>query len=353
MARHQGQPAFVADARRAPAYRGSKQAGNDYAGQSAAASAGVFAEMRQAAQTAPDSLRQECLKRAFFRGESLRLENPEYLRSVRALLDELLGSDVGLGDLTVAALKLVDQGASAQIVAKEDGVIAGVAEFCWLAGRAGLQAKVRRADGEAIEAGDVVLEIEGRRSDLLAQERVGLNILQRLSGIASTTRHFQRLVHRHNPGVHVVATRKTPWGLLDKRAVHLGGGGTHRLGLWDAILVKNNHLALLANREEDAVGIAVERAWPARKSAAFIEVEVRSAESAIAAAQAFRRMQEFSQEEADDCPCLLLLDNMAPAEMSATIMQLRGQGLLDHVLTEASGDISENNIEEYATCGVD
>jgi nicotinate-nucleotide pyrophosphorylase (carboxylating) len=160
-------------------------------------------------------------------------------------------------------------------------------------------------------------------------------------------------VHQHNSETHVVGTRKTPWGLLDKRAVHLGGGGTHRLGLWDAILVKNNHLALLANDEEDAVRIAVERAWPERKSAAFIEVEVRSEEAAVAAAQAFRRMQESSREESDDCPCLLLLDNMVPAKMSATIAQLRRQGLLDDVLTEASGNVSKNNIEEYATCGVD
>jgi nicotinate-nucleotide pyrophosphorylase (carboxylating) len=142
--------------------------------------------------------------------------------------------------------------------------------------------------------------------------------------------------------------------LLDKRAVHLGGGGTHRLGLWDAILVKNNHLALLANREEDAVRVAVERAWPARQSAAFIEVEVRSQAGAIAAAQAFRRVQESSQEGPDgNCPCLLLLDNMPPAQIASVIADLRTQNLLDHILTEASGNISESNLEEYAASGVD
>jgi nicotinate-nucleotide pyrophosphorylase (carboxylating) len=282
------------------------------------------------------------------------LGNPEYLRGARTLLDELLGSDVGSGDRTVAALQLADQHASAKILAKEPGVIAGVAEFCWLLMRDDLEVRVRKQDGEAIDAGDVIAEIEGRRSDLLAHERVGLNLLQRLSGIATATRHFQQLLHRHNPEAHVVATRKTPWGLLDKHAVDLGGGGTHRLGLWDAILIKNNHLALLANREEDAVRMAVERAWPARQSAAFIEVEVRSDEAALAAAQAFRRMQQSSPEESEvDCPCLLLLDNMSPAKISATIASLRAQGLFDNVLTEASGNISESNIEEYATSGVD
>jgi nicotinate-nucleotide pyrophosphorylase (carboxylating) len=309
---------------------------------------------QQTEETAAYTLRQERLRRALFRGENLHLANPEYLKTARALLDELLDSDVGSGDLTVGALQLADQHASAKILAKEPGVIAGVAEFCWLLMRDDLQVKVRKQDGQAIDAGDVVLEIEGRRSDLLAHERAGLNLLQRLSGIASAARHFQELLHGHNPEAHVVATRKTPWGLLDKRAVHLGGGGTHRLGLWDAILIKNNHLALLANREEEAVRIAVERAWPARKSAAFIEVEVRSEQAALAAAQAFRRMQESSKEEpGGDCPCLLLLDNMSPAKMSATIAALRSQDLLDNVLTEASGNISESNIEEYAACGVD
>ncbi len=309
---------------------------------------------QQAAQTAAYSPRRERLRRALFRGESLHLGNREYLKAARTLLDELLGSDVGSGDLTVAALQLADEHAGAKILAKEAGVIAGLAEFCWLLNRDDVEVKVCKQDGEAIDAGDVILEIEGRRSDLLAQERVGLNILQRLSGIATATRRFQELLHRRNPDAHVVATRKTPWGLLDKRAVHLGGGGTHRLGLWDAILVKNNHLALLANREEEAVRIAVERAWPARQSAAFIEVEVRSELAALAAAQAFRRVQESSHEESDGhCPCLLLLDNMSPVEISATIAGLRMQALLDHVLTEASGNISESNVEEYATCGVD
>jgi nicotinate-nucleotide pyrophosphorylase (carboxylating) len=309
---------------------------------------------QQAAQIAAHSPRQEQLRRAFFRGQSLHLGNHEYLRSVRTLLNELLGSDIGLGDLTATALQLAEQHGSAKILAKESGVIAGVAEFCWLLDRDDLEVKLWKLDGEAVQAGEIVLGIEGRRGDLLAHERVGLNLLQRLSGIASATRRFQELVHRHNPEADIVATRKTPWGLLDKRAVHLGGGGTHRLGLSDAILVKNNHLALLANREEDAVVIAVERAWPARKSAAFIEVEVRSELATLAAAEAFLRKQESATPEPGaNCPCFLLLDNMSPARIAAIIGKLRAQHLLDHVLIEASGNISEQNLEEYATSGVD
>ena len=305
---------------------------------------------QQTAETARTA-RQEQLRRAFFRGESLRLENPSYLSTVRTFLDELLSSDVGPGDVTFAALKPSDQVTTAKILAKEPGVIAGVSELCWLLRRDGLGVAIHKQDGETIETGDAIVEIEGPRSKLLAYERTGLNLLQRLSGIATVTRKFQDLVHRCNPEAHLIGTRKTTWGLLDKRALHLGGGGTHRLGLWDAILIKNNHLALLASREAEAARMAIKRAWPSRESAAFIEVEVRSRESALAAAEAFRRARE--SEESNDCACCLLLDNMPPARISEAIADLCARDLHDHVLTEASGNISEANIEEYAACGVD
>jgi len=297
--------------------------------------------------------RQQQLKNALFRGEKLHLGNPLYLRSARAFLDELLRSDLESGDLTARSLALADERATAVVMAKEAGIAAGIEEVCWLFGRSGIEVKRCKQDGDPLQRGDTLLELEARRDLLLSHERVGLNVLQRMSGIASAARHFQELAHRRNPGTHVVGTRKTPWGLLDKRALHLGGGGTHRLGLWDAILVKNNHLALLANREEEAVGIAVERAWPHRSSAAFIEVEVSTKKSALAAARMFQRMQERHPEDGDACPCLLLLDNLPPAELSAILAALHSEGLLDSVLTEASGNISESSFEAYAASGVD
>jgi nicotinate-nucleotide pyrophosphorylase (carboxylating) len=165
------------------------------------------------------------------------------------------------------------------------------------------------------------------------------------------TRHLQERVQRRNPGTLMVATRKTPWGLLDKRAVHLGGGGTHRLSLSDAILIKNNHLAMLAAREEEAVGLAIERAWALREAAAFIEIEVRGAEAAVAAAQAFRGLRE--NEAHATCPCLLLLDNMTLEQARRTLDALQAQGLREEVLVEVSGRITESNLEEYASCGAD
>jgi len=294
--------------------------------------------------------REEQVKRSMFRGASLHLENPEYLQAARAFLDELLLEDTRPRDLTVAALGIGSEQAAGRILAKQTGIVAGIAEYRWLLGRGGIVVKALKKDGDAIERGDVLLEIEGERGALLSYERVGLNLLQRMSGIATMTHDLQERVRRRNPATAVVGTRKTPWGLLDKRALHLGGGGTHRLGLGDAILVKNNHLALLANREEEAAPIAVRRAWSLRESAVFIEVEVRSKTGALAAAAAFRQLRE---QDSAACPCWLLLDNTAPEQIRDILQTLRAEHLLEHVLIEGSGNISEENAEAYADSGVD
>ncbi len=294
--------------------------------------------------------REGQIRRALFHGDGLVLENPKYLRTVQALLDELLDSDAGAGDLTVQALGLAEGPAGGRVVAKEQGIAAGIAESCWFLTRGGLTVRQGKNDGEAVGASEILLEIEGQRGELLSSERVALNLLQRMSGIATMTHRMQERVQRQNPKMLVVATRKTPWGLLDKRAVHLGGGGTHRLGLGDAILVKNNHLALLAAREEEAVGLAIARAWAFRQGAAFIEIEVRSAESAVAAALAFRRLRE---DDSQSCPCLLLLDNMTPEQVRRALDALRLEQLRDDVLVEVSGTITESNLDEYAACGAD
>jgi nicotinate-nucleotide pyrophosphorylase (carboxylating) len=309
--------------------------------------------MNVKAQTEADaaqSLREAQLRQAFFRGERLHMRDGEYRAAVVALLDPLLSSDAGRGDATAAALGLSEGTAGGKVFAKEPGVAAGIEELDWLLTRAGLSVNVLVKDGAAIGRGDVLAEIAGRRGDLLLLERTALNLLQRMSGIATMTQRLQERLQRRNRGTWLVATRKTPWGLLDKRAVYLGGGGTHRLGLDDAILVKNNHLALLAAREEDAVVPAVERAWTGRGGAAFVEIEVRSAESAVAAARAFRRVRAA---DGAVCPCLLLLDNMSAEQARGTLDVLRSEKLREEVLVEISGAINESSLDEYASCGAD
>jgi nicotinate-nucleotide pyrophosphorylase (carboxylating) len=305
---------------------------------------------------------QSAIDRALFRGEHLHMGDADYRAGVATLMDPLLFSDAGGGDLTVEALGVAEGRASAQVLAKEPGVAAGLEEFAWLLSRRDIAVKTHKQDGEAIQRGDVLAEIEGQRGTLLSRERTMLNLLQRMSGIATMTREMQERVARVSAQTRVVATRKTPWGLLDKRAVHLGGGGTHRLSLSDAILIKNNHLALLGSREEDAVIVAIDRAWALRERAAFIEVEVRSAGAAVVAARAFRGLRASDSEA---CPCLLLLDNMSPEQVRGTLDVLHSEGLRDDifrpggkyspdsVLVEVSGAINESNLDEYASCGAD
>jgi len=301
-------------------------------------------------EAAAFAARDARILRAFFRGEGLTLENPAYLDAAFQIIDALLREDLASGDLTASALGIGSERVSAQILAREDGVIAGLAEALALYRKHHVAVTAEKRDGDSIGAGDVVVRVEGSQATLLGLERTALNLLQRMSGIATAARRLQGRVRRAGSRTRIVGTRKTPWGLLDKRALHVGGAGTHRLGLGDAILIKNNHLALLARSEEEAAPKAIERAWAQRGQSAFIEVEVRSEAAARAAAQAFQRLQKTS---AEDYPCVLMLDNMAPREMGRVISTLHREGLWDSILVEASGGISESNVEEYAACGAD
>lgn len=290
------------------------------------------------------------LKQAFFRGGVLTLDNPLYFRWVPTFTEDLLRADLEPADLTIRALLPGSGRGAARVLAAEGGVLAGLDEVCWFYAHHGLHTERLKADGAVLEAGDAFLRAEGELKTLLVVERVGLNLLQRMSGIATATRRLQERAHRYSPTTFIVATRKTPWGLLDKRAVHLGGGGTHRLGLWDAILIKTNHLRLLGATEEDAIPLALKRAWSLRAEAAFLEVEVTGLQGALAAARVF---QDLQREDAEPLPCVMMLDNVSPEEAARIIRALKEEGLYDSVLIEVSGKISETTVGDYATSGVD
>ncbi|HXW62733.1 MAG TPA: carboxylating nicotinate-nucleotide diphosphorylase [Candidatus Acidoferrales bacterium] len=294
--------------------------------------------------------REQRILRALFRGDVLRIRNARYRRTVRALTDLLLEADLAPTDQTARALGSPKRTVRAAVISQQGGIAAGLDEFRFLLARRRLQVFPEKRDGDAMAPGDVLAFVEGQEVRLLGLERVGLNLLQRMSGVATTARCLQERAQSRGGHARVVGTRKTPWGLLDKRALHLGGAGTHRLGLGDAILIKNNHLALLAPTELEAVPLAIERVWKARREAAFIEVEVRELAAARAAAQTFRRLLEGAAEE---YPCLLLLDNMTSDQIGTIVDRLQQEGLWNDVLIEASGGISETNIERYAASGVD
>lgn len=290
--------------------------------------------------------REERVRAAFYRGADLTLENPLYLRAVRTLIDELLREDTEPADLTVEAMEIGARPCIVEIRAKAAGVVAGVAEAAWIYERARQKATAIIDDGGAVSAGDVILRITGDARSLLTLERTAVNLMQRMSGIATAAKKLVAAAQQASSTAHVVGTRKTAWGLLDKRAIHCGGGGTHRLNLGDAILVKTNHLRLASNKISDAT---LRRAWERRKSAAFFEVEVTSVEEALEAARVLGELQALS----DACPCILMLDNFSATDAGRAVQSLRDAGLHDAVLVEASGKVSDESVASYAAAGVD
>ena len=294
--------------------------------------------------------REQRTEQALFRGGSLTLDNHPYRVTVCTFLSTLFRDDATPADLTGKALEMAGRDVNAVVISRESGAVAGLDEFCYFARGYGLDVSLEKRDGDAIQAKETLLQVKGPEDKILAFERVGLNLLQRMSGIATAARCLQELARHTGASARVVGTRKTPWGMLDKRALHVGGAGTHRLGLGDAILIKNNHLVLIAPSEEDAAPVAIEKAWNLRREAAFIEIEVRGENAARAAAASFRRLQDRAPGE---YPCLLLLDNMTPGQIGAIAAMLKKEGLWDCVLLEASGGISAANMEEYAAAGVD
>lgn len=244
-----------------------------------------------------------------------------------ALLEDLAHGN----DLTTDAIVSPALHTTARVVAREGGIVAGLdaAMLAFILLDPEVAIDVRIDDGDPVQPGETIAEISGRARTLLTGERPMLNLLARLCGIATATRHLVELVA--GTGASVVCTRKTTPGLriLEKYAVRCGGGSNHRFGLDDAVLIKDNHLAL-AGSIRAAVGAARERVGHMVK----IEVEVDTLE----------QLREALAEPID----AVLLDNMSPPELTKAVQ------MVDHrVLTEASGGIRPETIQAIARSGVD
>ena len=253
-------------------------------------------------------------------------------KKIRRFLEE----DMGQGDITT--LLTVPQGivAEAEIVAKEDGVVAGLEEVSAFLESLGFETDTLVSDGSKVEEGAVIMRIVGDARTLLSTERTLLNLLTRMSGIATKTRRVIEKVRDAGYETRIACTRKVAPGLsyFDKKAVMLGGGDTHRLHLDDLVLIKDNHLAIVGD-----VGEAVRRARKAVSFSKKIEVEGSSGKDALEAVEA----------GAD----IVMLDNVSPEKIRDTISLLEEKGLRQRVLIEASGGINEENVIEYAATGAD
>ncbi len=243
-------------------------------------------------------------------------------------MEELLRfveEDVGYGDITTGSVLGEDRSACAQVVVKQKGVLAGVAEAKALLEHFALNVRTLKRDGEEVSPGEAVVEVEGSAVSMLMLERVVLNLLMRMSGIATATRRLADVAKRY--GVVIAGTRKTTPGFryFEKRAIAVGGGDPHRFRLDDAVLIKDNHLALVE------LGEAVRRA----KKAGFtrkVEVEVGNAGQALEALKA----------GAD----IVMLDNFSVGEAERAISLVRRH--YPDAVIELSGGITPDNIESYA-----
>jgi nicotinate-nucleotide pyrophosphorylase (carboxylating) len=249
------------------------------------------------------------------------------------ILRRFLEEDVPFGDVTSEAV-VPDIHCMAGIEARENGIIAGMEEAVALLSSLGLEVQGLVSDGSQVRAGTRILEITGPAATILLAERTILNILSRMSGIASRTRRIVDRVQAINPHCRVAATRKTAPGLrvLDKKAVMLGGGDSHRYSLSDMILIKDNHLSLVPLRE------AVARA---REQSPYRRMEVEVTTPAMA------------EEAARLGVPIIMLDNMRPEQIAETLHLLEEKGLRKGLIIEASGGITEENISAYASLSID
>ncbi|HLY26446.1 MAG TPA: carboxylating nicotinate-nucleotide diphosphorylase [Aggregatilineales bacterium] len=300
--------------------------------------------------------RRELIEKCFQKGQRLIMADtqPAYVQHVSQLLQWLLAWDDIENDRTTQALGLHEQ-VSAIVYTKQAGIVAGLEEVQWLLGQyPNIVFEALCKDGAAVNTGKTLLTLTLQMAELLFLERTILNMIGRMSGIASQTASMVALARQEGCKALIAGTRKTPWMLLDKKAVYCGGGLTHRLSLGDAILIKDNHLAALqrqlqANRVEDAIQKAVELAAASPVSNHFeIEVEnVSQAESAIAAFEA------ASSATLRSLTMIVMLDNFSPDNAARFIETIQDQGIYERILFEASGDITEATLSHWSCTGVD
>lgn len=254
---------------------------------------------------------------------------------VRELVRAALREDIGPGDATSEALVPDEARADAVIVARGSGVAAGlpVAELVFREADARIAVRLLKRDGESFGPSDVLMRLRGPARGILAAERVALNFLQRLTGIATLTRRFADRARPH--GVAILDTRKTTPGLrrLEKYAVQCGGGQNHRMGLYDRVLIKDNHRAF---RRKTTGGSPAELVSEARAKRPDLEIEVE-----VESIEELRGVLPAK-------PDWVLLDNMTPSLIRDCVAVCRGACRI-----EASGGISLDNVEDIARAGVD
>lgn len=255
---------------------------------------------------------------------------------MKKTIENWIEEDIGFGDITTEALIPDDTLANAKIIAKEEGIVAGSQIVKEIFRSRDLMVAVLKDDGSEVYSGGTIIEIMGKAKDILALERTAVNILMRMSGIATQTNELVKKVKIINPDVKIAGTRKTAPGLakFDNLAINVGGGDIHRFCLDDMVLIKDNHI--------EVVGSVVDAIKKAKEKVSFtkkIEVEVENSKDAALA----------SKNGAD----IIMLDNMDSEQVKETIEILNDFKLRENVLIEVSGEINSENIVEFIETGAD
>ena len=272
---------------------------------------------------------------------------------IRRLRGALLEDSGKNGDITTRAVLAPSQRMKAVLVSKQHGVLAGMREILFFLNNGGglwhgrrlfnkIQVSHPLTDGSKIMKGSILCVLEGNAIDILKVERTLLNFLQHMCGVASFSNVFVKKCEKYP--VLVCSTRKTPWGLLDKRACVVGGAGTHRLNLSDALLIKDTHLDLIKHDFEPLAKLLMN----ARELGRFVEIEVESLRDARKAVEVLRKVQNTLH-----LPCFIMLDNMKPYEIGKFVRELKSGFGTEKIFLEASGGITLKNILQYAKTGVD
>lgn len=243
----------------------------------------------------------------------------------------MVAEDLGNADITTSLVphRIV----RAKIIAKTQGVVSGVYELKTLFKLHKIKTLQSLNDGETFKKNACIFLIKGDSHKILTIERTALNILSRMSAITTLTNKYVSLAKKANPQVKIAATRKTTplFRYFEKKAVTVGGGVSHRMGLYDMILIKDNHLKILKS-----IKVAVEKSKDLKNES---EIEVTSLAGALEAAESGAR--------------IIMLDNLLPNQVKRIVKEFQGRGLRNNVLLEVSGGITLKTLRKYATCGVD
>ena len=250
------------------------------------------------------------------------------------IIKYMLDEDEGFGDVTSNAVVEEGKIVNAYIISKDEGILAGINIIRDLFEEYGVKVKFWLTEASKISKGDLLLAIEGDARTILLLERTALNLLMRMSGVATAANHYVNLVD--NSSVRVAGTRKTSpaIGKFDKYALKVGGADTHRFSLDDMVLIKDNHIA--------ACGTPLETLLKAKKNTSFskkIEIEVETLDDAV----------DCVENGAD----IVMLDNMNASQVKEVLDKLNELNIRQNSLIEVSGGITEDNISDYAGLGVD